>query len=103
MAVSGSSGVGISASRCLRESGGHTPATACSGDGAGVRRRVGRQAAVARAARRTVAPPDAVRVVRAPRAATIGPPIAVPRGEAMIRAALRAARTVGRLAVVVID
>jgi hypothetical protein len=33
----------------------------------------------------------------------VGPPIAVPSGAATIRAALRAARTLGRFAVVVID
>src|SRR5262245_48527149 len=62
-----------------------------------------RQMAFPRTARTTVAPPDAVSVHRAPMPATIGPPMAVPSGDAMTTAALRAASTLGRLAVVVID
>src|SRR4029453_13247044 len=57
----------------------------------------------ATAARRTVAVPDAVSVQRAPRAAMSGPPIAVPSGVATMTAALRAASTLGRFFVVVID
>jgi hypothetical protein len=47
--------------------------------------------------------PEKVSVQRVPTLATIGPPIAVPSGEATMRAALRAASTLGRFAVVVTD
>jgi hypothetical protein len=58
---------------------------------------------VAMAARTTVAAPEALSVQPAPRLATIGPPIAVPSGVATVSAALRAASTLGRFAVEVID
>src|SRR5579862_25688 len=61
------------------------------------------QIGVATAASKTVAAPDAVSVHLAPRPATSGPPIAVPSGAATISAALRAASTLGRFAVVVIN
>jgi hypothetical protein len=44
-----------------------------------------------------------VSVEPAPRLATIGPPIAAPSGAATMSAALRAASTLDRLLVVVID
>jgi hypothetical protein len=44
-----------------------------------------------------------VSVHLAPRLATIGPPIAVPSGAATMSAALRAASTLGRFVVAVID
>jgi hypothetical protein len=58
---------------------------------------------VATTARRTVAAPEAVRVHLAPRLATIGPPTAVPSGAATMSAALRAASTLGRFVIVVLD
>jgi hypothetical protein len=73
------------------------------GDWAGLQLWLGRQTAVARAARSTVAAPEAVSVHRAPRLPTIGPSIAVPRGSATTSAALRATRTPGKFSVVVID
>src|SRR5262249_20219869 len=78
-------------------------AASLRGDGARPRLGSGRQRAVATAAKRTVAPPEAESVQPAPMLPTIGPPIAVPSGVATISAALRAASTLGRLAVVVID
>jgi hypothetical protein len=50
-----------------------------------------------------VAVPEAVRVEPAPSADTIGPPTAVPSGDARVITALRAARRLGRFAVVVSD
>src|SRR5262249_27295838 len=78
-------------------------AAICRADGAGPRLGFRRQTVVARDASRTVAPPETVSVQPAPMPATIGPPIAVPSGAAMMSAALRAASTLGRLAGVVID
>jgi len=78
-------------------------AAICSGDGADSWLRPRCQIGVAMAARRTVAAPEAVSVHLAPRLATIGSPIAVPSGAATMSAALRAASTLGRFVVVVID
>src|SRR5262249_61079955 len=61
------------------------------------------QIGVATAARSTAAAPGGVSVRPAPSPATIGPPTAVPSGVATVSAALRAASTLGRFAVVVID
>jgi hypothetical protein len=51
----------------------------------------------------TVAMPDAVSVSAAPMLSTMGPPITMPNGVETSMRALRAARTLGRLAVVVED
>src|SRR5262249_30458040 len=86
----------------LRGAGHHGPARAqaalagTSGSaGPGSLRRV--QSVSAMTASAMVAAPEAVRVQAAPRVATMGPPVAVPSGLAIMTMALRAASTMGRL------